>query len=79
MKASKLSESYWRIVMAKTPSKAQKRQRQLSWLLRITSGMHANLATALRNSDSLTNEEFREVNIARKNLVALEAHLRVML
>lgn len=63
-------------MVRKPPSQAQRRQRQISWLVRITSGMHANLANALQHSDCLTNVEYREVNVLRKDLETLEKLLR---
>ena len=61
------------------PTPAQARQRQLSWLLRISTGSAENLGRALGLATSLTNEEWREVNIVRKELIALEKKIRRML
>lgn len=61
------------------PTPAQARQRQLSWLLRISTGSAENLGHALGLATSLMNEEWREVNIVRKELLALERKIRRML
>lgn len=59
------------------PSDAQIRQRQLSWLIRITEGAEANFCAALgHNATKLSAEEFREVNKLRKELLALSRSFR---
>lgn len=59
------------------PSLAQTRQRQLSWVTRITEGAEANLCHALAtNGTKLTADEFREVNRLRQELLILSRQLR---
>lgn len=61
----------------RTPTPLQTRQRQLSWIVRITEGAERNLCSALAsNGSKLTAEEFREVNRARQELLILSRQLR---
>ena len=47
--------------------------------MRISTGSAENLGHALGLATSLTNEEWREVNVVRKELIVLEKKLRRML
>lgn len=60
-----------------TPSDAQQRQRQLSWLMYVSEGAERNLCSALAsNATKLTAEEFREINRLRNELLILSRSLR---
>lgn len=59
------------------PSDAQRRQRQLAWMMRIAEGAEANFRSALAgNATKLTAEEFREINRLRNELLILSRTLR---
>lgn len=59
------------------PSPAQRRQRQLTRMVWIAEGAEANFCSMLStNADQLTEQEFREINRLRQELLILSRALR---
>ena len=61
------------------PTNAQRRQRQLSWILRITMGFKQNLYHAGGMGDEMTDADHRLVFRLLQDLESAEERLRIRL